>query len=75
MDVMVAFLQPLIDKDVFVELAPGHDPRDSKTGEDMVYKLQRSPYGLAQSPVLWYDTIDGVLVVIGFRPTQPDTCV
>ena len=41
----------------------------------MVYKLQRSLYGLAQSPVLWYGTIDGVLVVIGFRPTQSDPCV
>ena len=75
MDVVVAFLQSLIDKDVFVEPAPGHDPRDSKTGEVMVYKLQRSLYGLAQSPVLWYDTIDGVLVVIGFRPPQSDPCV
>ena len=69
---MVAFLQSLVDKDVFVEPAPGHDPRDSRTGEVMVYKLQRSIYGLAQSPVLWYDTIDGVLVGIGFRPTQSD---
>ena len=74
MDVVVAFMQSLIDKDVFVEPAPGHDPRDSKTEEVMVYKLQRSLYGLAQSPVLWYDTIDGVLVVIGFRPTQSDPC-
>ena len=75
MDVVVAFLQSLIDKDVFVEPAPGHDPRDSKTGEVMIYKLQRSLYGLVQSPVLWYDTIDGVLGVVGFRPTQLDPCV
>ena len=75
MDVVVAFLQSFIDKDVFVERAPGHDPRDSKTGDVMVYKLQRSLYGLAQSPVLWYDTIDGLLVVIGFRATQSDPCV
>ena len=74
-DVVVAFLQSLVDKDVFVEPAPGHDPRDSKTGEVMVYKLQRSLYGLAQSSVLWYGTIDGVLVAIGFRPTQSDPCV
>ena len=47
MNVVVAFLQPLVDKDVFVEPARGHDPRDSKTGEVMVYKLQRSLYGLA----------------------------
>ena len=74
MDVVVAFLQSLIEKDAFVELAPRHDPRDSKTGKIMVYKLQCSLYGLAQSPVLWYDTIDGVLVVIGSRPTQSDPC-
>ena len=58
-----------------MEPTPGHDPRDSKTGEVMVYKLQRSLYGLAQSPVLWYDTINGVLMVIGFRLTQSDPCV
>ena len=75
MGVVVAFLQSLIDKDFFVEPAPGHDPRDFKTGEVVVYKLQRSLYGLAQSPVLWYDTIDGVLAVIGFRPTRSDPCV
>ena len=75
MDVVVAFLKSFIDKDVFVEPAPGYNPRDSKTGEVMVHKLQRSLYGLAQSPVLWYDTINGVLVVIGFRPTQSDPCV
>ena len=71
----MAFLQSLIDKDVFVEPAPAHDPRDSKTEEVMVYKLQRSLYGLAQSPVLSYNTTDGVLVVIGIMPTQSDPCV
>ena len=39
MDVVAAFLQSLVDKDVFLEPPPGHDPRDSKTGEVMVYKL------------------------------------
>ena len=75
MDVVVAFLQAHIDKDVYVKPAPGHDPRDPKTGEAMVYKLERSLYELAQSPVLWYDTIDGVLIVIGFSPTHSDPCV
>ena len=75
MDVVVAFLQAHIDKDVYVKPAPGHDPRDPRTGEVMVYKLERSLYGLAQSPVLWYDTIDGVLIVIGFSPTHSDPCV
>ena len=35
-NMLVAFLQSLIDKDVFVEPAPGQDPRGSKTGEVMV---------------------------------------
>ena len=75
MDVVVAFLQSLVDKDVFVEPAPGRDPRYFKTGEVMVYKHQLSLYELAQPPVLWYDIINGVLVVIGFRPTQSGPCV
>ena len=72
MDVVVAFLQAHIDKDVYVKPAPGHDPRDPTTSEIMVYKLERSLYGLAQSPVLWYDTIDGVLIVIGFSPRSEE---
>lgn len=75
MDVVVAFLQSEIDKDVWVRPAPGDKFKDPKTGEIIVYKLQRSLYGLAQSPVLWHDTIDGVLVVVGFNPTQSDPCV
>lgn len=75
MDVVVAFLQSTIDKDVWVKPAPGGQTREPSTGTTMVYKLKRSLYGLAQSPVLWYDTIDGVLVVVGFRPTQSDPCV
>lgn len=76
MDVAVAFLQSEIDTDVWVKPAPGDQGvRHPTTGEIMVYKLQRSLYGLAQSPVLWYDTIDGVLLVVGFHPTQSDPCV
>ena len=75
MNVVVAFFQAHIDKDVYVKPAPGHDPRDPKTGEVIVYKLKRSLYGLAQSPVLLHDTIDGVLIVIGFSPTHSDPCV
>ena len=63
MDVAVAFLQSAIDKAVWVKPVPGQDVKDPATGEIMVYKLERSLYGLAQSPVLWYDTIDEVFMV------------
>lgn len=38
----------------------------------MVYKLRRSLYDPAQSPALWYDTIDAALVTLGFTPTRSD---
>lgn len=36
----------------------------------MVYKLKRSPYGLAESPVLRNDTINAVTLTVGSTPTQ-----
>lgn len=70
-----SFLQSEIDTGVYVKAASGKDARNPKTREIMVYNLEQSLYGLTQSPVLWYDTIAGVLVAIGFRPTQSDPCV
>ena len=45
-------------------------PRDR--GNHGLQSSNDSLYGLAQSPALWYDTIDEALVAIGFRPTQSD---
>ena len=76
LDVQVAFLQAKIEgRDVYVKTAPGQETKDPKTGEPMIYKLKRSLYGLAQSPVLWYDTINKVMLTLGFMPTQSDPCV
>ena len=76
LDVQVAFLQSKIEgRAVYVKVAPGQDAKDPKTGEPMVYKLKRSLYGLAQSPVLWYDTINAEMLTVGFTPTQSDPCV
>ena len=38
-------------------------------------QLEKSLYGLAQSPGNWFHTIDPVLVEIGFVPLTSDTCV
>ena len=38
-------------------------------------QLEKSVYGLAQSPGNWFHTIDPVLVDIGFVPLKSDTCV
>ena len=38
-------------------------------------QLEKSLYGLAQSPGNWFHTIDAVLVEIGFVPLKSDTWV
>ena len=44
-------------------------------GVDMVMQLKKSLYGLAQSPGNWFNTIDPVLVEIGFVALKSDPCV
>ena len=77
LDVQAAFLQSKIKGlNVYVKTAGWQEVKDLKTGEPtMVYKLTRSLYGLAQSPVLWYDTINSAMLTVGLTPTQSDPCV
>eukprot|EP00903_Cladosiphon_okamuranus_P015299 g14134.t1 len=46
-----------------------------KNGSEMVMKLKKSLYGLAQSPGTWFNTIDPVLVEIEFVALKSDPCV
>ena len=41
----------------------------------MIMQLKKSLYGLAQSPCNWFNTIDPVLVEIGFVALKSDPCV
>lgn len=74
MDVSTAFLYADILEEVFVEQPPGFEVKD-KDGGELVMKLDKSLYGLAQSPGNWFNTIDPVLVEIGFAPLKSDPCV
>ena len=56
MDVVVAFLQSLIDKDVFVEPAPRHDPRNSKTGEVSTSQRSHLCSGTTLSTEYWWSS-------------------
>ena len=75
MEVVVAFLNAHCDRDVYVKPAPRDNAKDPATGEIMDYNLERSLYGLSQSPSLWNDTLDAALVVFDWRRTQSDPCV
>ena len=73
-DVSNAFLYADIQEEVFVEQPPGFEVKN-KDGGDMVMPLEKSLYGLAQSPGNWFNTIDPVLVEIGFVALKSEPCV
>ncbi|CAB1110220.1 unnamed protein product [Ectocarpus sp. CCAP 1310/34] len=75
LDVVAAFLNAYTDRDVYVRPAPGDEERDPTTGEMMVYKLEKSLYGLSQSPSLWNDAINDRLIIFGWQRTRSDPCV
>ena len=74
LDVTTAFLYADIEEDVFVEMAPGHETTNRK-GVQLVMKLGKSLYGLAQSPQNRRKTIDPSLVEIEFIQLKYDTSV
>jgi hypothetical protein len=67
MDVVTAFLANLLDEEVYME-----QPEGFTDGTDKVFKLERSIYGLKQSPKLWNKRLDERLKEIGFDQTHSD---
>ncbi|KAK6145186.1 hypothetical protein DH2020_022006 [Rehmannia glutinosa] len=63
MDVKSAFLNGLLEEEVYVEQPPGFE---QKTLGDKVYKLKKALYGLKQAPRAWYDTLSQFLTKNGF---------
>ena len=63
LDVKTVFFYADIEEDVFVEMAPGYETTNRK-GVQLVMKLGKSIYGLAQIPQNWWKTIDPSLVEI-----------
>jgi len=72
LDVETAFLNAELpeDEQVYIEPPPLMDLPKGKC-----YRLQRSLYGLKQSPRLWNNTINKFLVEIGFRRLTTDACI
>ncbi|KAK6149303.1 hypothetical protein DH2020_016828 [Rehmannia glutinosa] len=63
MDVKSAFLNGLLEEEVYVEQPPGFE---QKTIGDKVYNLKKALYGLKQAPRAWYDTLSQFLTDNGF---------
>ncbi|KAK6158554.1 hypothetical protein DH2020_005868 [Rehmannia glutinosa] len=69
MDVKIAFLNGLLEEEVYVEQPPGFE---QKTIRDKVYKLKKVLYGLKQAPRAWYDTLSQFLTDNGFTKGKVD---
>jgi hypothetical protein len=67
MDVKSAFLNEILDEEVYIEQPKGFvDPRK----RDMAYKLHKALYGLKQAPRVWYEGLHNYLIKIGFQRTN-----
>ena len=59
MDVKSAFLNGLIQEEVYVEHPPGFEMSDKP---NHVYKLKKALYGLKQAPRAWYERLSKFLL-------------
>lgn len=72
MDVVTAFLNGDLEKDIYMNI---HEGFRTTTNSHMVCKLQKSLYGLKQSPRQWYGKMHMYLFNdLGFSSSQNDPC-
>ena len=69
MDVKSAFLNGLIEEEVYVEQPPGFENSEFP---NHVYKLHKALYGLKQAPRAWYDRLSSFLLKNNFTRGNVD---
>jgi hypothetical protein len=69
-DIKTAFLNGVIEEEVYVEQPQGFETHDSQTH---VCRLKKALYGLNQAPRTWYGRIDNFLMSLGFIKSKADS--
>jgi hypothetical protein len=67
MDVKTAFLNWIIEEEVYIEQPEGFETFDR---ESHVCRLKRAMYGLKQTPCAWYTRIDSYFIGLGFTKSE-----
>ena len=67
MDVKTAFLNGVVEEEVYVEQPLGFETHDK---ESHVCRLKKSLYSLKKAPRTWYKRIDGFLSNLGFTKSK-----
>ena len=70
MDVKIAFLNGVVEEEVYVEHPLGFETHDKETH---VCKLKKALYGLKHEPRTWYNRIDNFLSSLGFTKSKADS--
>ena len=71
-DVTTAFLNGILEDEVYMQQPKGFECPGK---EEFVCKLNRSIYGLKQSPCCWNYTLDAFLKEMQFTQTASDPCI
>lgn len=74
MDVKTAYLHASIDCEIYMKQPEGFEV-ESKTGEELVCKLNKSLYGLKQSGRNWNKMLNDFLIENDFVQNSTDHCV
>ena len=70
-DISHAFINSEIDAEVYMKQPDGF----RQGGPEKVCRLNKSLYGLKQSPRLWSEKLSSVLAELGFKRLESDPCV
>lgn len=72
MDAVGAFLNGVPDETLYIKPPNGYNCQ--KLCKNIVLKLNKSLYGLKQSPRCWYNQLKDFFLSIKFKPSQADPC-
>ena len=72
MDVVTAFLNGGLDEMIYMQQPEGYV---QKGKEQLVCKLNKSLYGLKQSPRCWNKAFTEIMKSIGFTQSAADPCI
>ena len=72
MDVTTAFLIPELEEDVYMKLPTGYE---GACNDGLVWKLNKSIYGLKQASRAWHKEIKSTLISLNFKQPVSDPCV
>ena len=74
MDVKTAYLNASIDCEIYIEQVKGYETLD-ENNKKLVYKLNKSLYGLKQSERNWNSLLSKELTNNGFKQSLTDPCI